>query len=887
MALDKNSTEIVINGRDATQRAFDSIEKRYDSLAAKGKLFSTSVASLAMAVPVASLVSFTRRSIDAMDALNDLSVRTGIAVEELTGWEYAVKLSDTSMQALTGTLSIVKKNMTASADEFKRLGLDGATATEVILQLSDVISAMPMDDPRRMALAMKVMGKSAQEMMPLLAGGSDELRKMLEVGRELNPVTDDMAVQAAKLNDEMDKLSIALDGIGSNLAMKFLPGLNQIIDKFNEGETAGRGFWMSLGGAYAEYAKVLFTGSDYENRISRMETLQKTLGVLSSELSDMEAQMQASRSKGNAIDAGEVVVFDNKAYQAKIDQARKLGAELQKIAMEHNKNVKVPSSGPNSAKEAEAEAKAIVTARLAMRGAMLDADKSIGAAQQKSALDEIESQLKSSLISYSDYYARREAIQVEYFNGESERLAQRISMEKLDAARLRSSGDEAGALGKDSNVVRLQAELSVLRNEQTLAMTGIARAAEQANMEIGKQMLDLNAKLLNAQGQYGDAAVIDIASKYGDMIKRMGVEGNTAGLELIDKLINIEYADARMSELENRYSRMLVDLNSQEKSIDVQKSTGLLTEFEARQRLLKIYKEQLAVRRLELTEAKAIAAQSGTPSNQNRVMNLASDIQYLEAVTSEANRTFEYGARSAVGEYFDTISNRAEQARETYVTAFKSMEDSLAKFFKTGKLDMNSFFDAMENRIAQMMAQRAMEDIFGAVGGGNAFGFIGELLGGSGSSSGGGNSSPGIDLSYLFSAKGNAFDNGDVLKFAKGGAFTNKVVDSPVVFPLGVMGEKDAEAIMPLGRDASGRLGVHVVGSSDSGGAPVLVSVNIIGAPSQPEVQTSSGDNGEMTIDIIFEQAEEYMGRRMEQGRGLAQVMEGKYGLNPAAGAMG
>jgi hypothetical protein len=68
----------------------------------------------------------------------------------------------------------------------------------------------------------------------------------------------------------------------------------------------------------------------------------------------------------------------------------------------------------------------------------------------------------------------------------------------------------------------------------------------------------------------------------------------------------------------------------------------------------------------------------------------------------------------------------------------------------------------------------------------------------------------------LFSAKGNVFSGGGLVPFAKGG-----VVSGPTVFPLnggksGVMGEAGPEAVMPLGRDAQGRLGVR------GGGATVI-----------------------------------------------------------------
>ena len=61
------------------------------------------------------------------------------------------------------------------------------------------------------------------------------------------------------------------------------------------------------------------------------------------------------------------------------------------------------------------------------------------------------------------------------------------------------------------------------------------------------------------------------------------------------------------------------------------------------------------------------------------------------------------------------------------------------------------------------------------------------------------------------------------MPFAQGG-----VVGAPSYFPLGrglgVMGEKGAEAVMPLARGPDGRLGVR---SGGGGGRPMSVTVNV------------------------------------------------------------
>jgi hypothetical protein len=71
-------------------------------------------------------------------------------------------------------------------------------------------------------------------------------------------------------------------------------------------------------------------------------------------------------------------------------------------------------------------------------------------------------------------------------------------------------------------------------------------------------------------------------------------------------------------------------------------------------------------------------------------------------------------------------------------------------------------------------------------------------------------------------AQGGVLSRGMVMPFAQGG-----VVGAPTYFPLGrglgLMGERGAEAVMPLARGPDGRLGVR----SGGGGRPTAVTVNV------------------------------------------------------------
>lgn len=143
------------------------------------------------------------------------------------------------------------------------------------------------------------------------------------------------------------------------------------------------------------------------------------------------------------------------------------------------------------------------------------------------------------------------------------------------------------------------------------------------------------------------------------------------------------------------------------------------------------------------------------------------------------------------------------------------------------------------DRAADQLLNGLFDNIFGmamgALGGG--FGTLG--MGGVGMPKGG--FVPGLTGPKLFA-------NGDVLNSPSLSAYSNQIHDTPKWFKFanggGVFGEAGPEAIMPLGRDSHGRLGVRAansnIGAANSNGP--RVTVNNYGTPQSYRVQSVSRD---------------------------------------------
>lgn len=130
-------------------------------------------------------------------------------------------------------------------------------------------------------------------------------------------------------------------------------------------------------------------------------------------------------------------------------------------------------------------------------------------------------------------------------------------------------------------------------------------------------------------------------------------------------------------------------------------------------------------------------------------------------------------------------------------------------------------------------------------------------------------------------AKGGVYGASDYTAFAKGGAFTNAVIDSPTFFKFakgsgfgnGLMGEAGPEAIMPLKRSSDGSLGVDATGVG--GTTNVIVEINNYSSEEISTTETENSD-GQKTIQVTIGKM---INAHLSEGK-ADKVMSARYGVN-------
>lgn len=245
-----------VTGQQAVDQLKTSLDKVHDSAALVGKgtlslannfgqlanplsaatgLLTRFSGALGVAGAVAGLTAIVKSAFDAGDELNKMSQRTGVAVETLSTFKLAAKLSDVSLEDLGKALvkfDVATSKATTGSKElqasFKAVGLSLAdlknlSTEEKILKTSDAFSNMA-DGADKTRIAVDIFGKAGANMIPMLNMGSEAIEKL---GVKMSA---EFAARAEAFNDSITLMGEKTKIFTATAVGPLLPTLQEIMN---------------------------------------------------------------------------------------------------------------------------------------------------------------------------------------------------------------------------------------------------------------------------------------------------------------------------------------------------------------------------------------------------------------------------------------------------------------------------------------------------------------------------------------------------------------------------------------------------------------------------------------------------------------------------------
>src|SRR5574344_2713075 len=265
---DKLGDELDQTG-DQAEKSGGKFSKLGSVLKGVGTAMGVALAAIGTAAVAAgkALVDMTVNAAAYADDMITQSTVTGMSVESLQAYSYAADLVDVSLDTLTGSMAKNVKSMSNAAqgsakyaDAYAQLGVavtntDGSMrdSEEVYWECIDALGNIS-NETERDALAMQLFGKSAQDLNPLIAQGSEGIAALGDEAHRMGAVLSEESIEKlGAFDDSVQRLKQGSAAAKRVMGTVLLPQLQTLAD---EGTTLLGDFTSGLVDAGDDFGKI-------------------------------------------------------------------------------------------------------------------------------------------------------------------------------------------------------------------------------------------------------------------------------------------------------------------------------------------------------------------------------------------------------------------------------------------------------------------------------------------------------------------------------------------------------------------------------------------------------------------------------------------------------
>ena len=179
------------------------------------------------------------------DAVMEMSAQYGVATDQIQKMKYASELVDVPLETMLGSFTRLTMSMGAAKDPtseqaelFKRLGVDAIdpltgqlrSANDVWLDTVGALGGIE-NSAERDAVSLKLFGRSAMELNPLIVAGTDALKELGDQAQASGYVMTESQLKAlGGVDDAIQKMKRGAEGVLNQLAGIFAPGIAAVVD---------------------------------------------------------------------------------------------------------------------------------------------------------------------------------------------------------------------------------------------------------------------------------------------------------------------------------------------------------------------------------------------------------------------------------------------------------------------------------------------------------------------------------------------------------------------------------------------------------------------------------------------------------------------------------
>lgn len=231
------------------EKSADNTDKKLDGLAKNIAAGITAGLAALAAAAVATgkeVINLAADVAKAGDEIDKESQKLGMSAENYQKLSYAMEISGANIDELRkGTVNITKAlgayeeegESAAKVEPFNKLNVSLVdaqgnlrTTDAVLLDTIDALAAME-DDVQRDIIANEIFGKTFTELRPMINGGSEAIKALMQEAEDYGMVmSDDAVASSAAFQDSLTKMQGTLEGVKNRLGAELLPSITTVMD---------------------------------------------------------------------------------------------------------------------------------------------------------------------------------------------------------------------------------------------------------------------------------------------------------------------------------------------------------------------------------------------------------------------------------------------------------------------------------------------------------------------------------------------------------------------------------------------------------------------------------------------------------------------------------
>ena len=701
-----NRAQILITAVDQTRDAFASVRDNLAKLGDQSDRVKVLLAGLGVSLSAVGFVAMIKHAIDTADELNKLSQKIGISVEALSTLRFAAQLSDVSLETLQKGIKGLSQLMTEAntgvgdgAVVFDTLGVsvknaDGSmkSTQDVLLQVANVFANLE-DGAVKTSLAVKLFGKSGMDMIPMLNLGAAGINQLTAEAERLGlKLSTETARSAEAFNDNLTALKASSSALGISLSREFLPELINISNAMREAVAEGgkmKALWVGLGGV----GNLLFNGTEVNQAQSEIKRLQElvegarqklqsgkasvpflpfdvkfndlALATLRKNLGQWEGELTAAQGRLKSL-------TESNKPEAKKPEGKPTD-DMQRIACVVSGGQWVGGQCVKRETDKGQADRDTTGAKLTLIKGQAEAEFKLlkqGFDLQKAALDRA---LEDRLMSIKDYYARKQRVEQQSIDQEIRARQEELTAQSAVAV---NGKDEVQRLRAKAEIKKLEGEIAVLNLQRSESEVTNAHAAAKAEKELATALALVRDEFLQITntGSDGDRRSA-VERQFTDLKARLNAQGDTKGVSLVDRLIDVKAAQANLTVVEAQWRQVTERMRNAQDSIRVQQQAGLLSESQARTQLVDLQKQSAVEMERLLPTMQQVATAIG-PEAVVRVQAWRNELERTKLVVDEMAPLW-----SRIGESFGGALSGMVTGMQTWRSAMSTLIQQVADAF--------------------------------------------------------------------------------------------------------------------------------------------------------------------------------------------------------------